>query len=106
VEFRLLGEVQLQVGDRLLDLGTPRQQAVLAALLVDALTIATSISNRGEQARAHTGLGHAHTALGDSTLARHHYTHALTLYTDLGSPDADTIRTHLSTTDHRQPNTR
>jgi DNA-binding SARP family transcriptional activator len=36
MEFRLFGEVQLRVGDQLLDLGTPRQQAVLAVLLVDA----------------------------------------------------------------------
>jgi DNA-binding SARP family transcriptional activator/tetratricopeptide (TPR) repeat protein len=36
VEFRLFGEVQLQAGGQLLDVGTPRQQAVLAALIVDA----------------------------------------------------------------------
>ncbi|TCO62749.1 AfsR/SARP family transcriptional regulator [Actinocrispum wychmicini] len=36
MEFRLLGEVQLAAGGRHLDLGTPRQQAVLAALAVDA----------------------------------------------------------------------
>ena len=36
MEFRLFGEVQLLVGGRSLDAGTPRQQAVLAALAVDA----------------------------------------------------------------------
>ncbi|MER5262081.1 BTAD domain-containing putative transcriptional regulator [Actinosynnema sp. NPDC002837] len=36
MEFRLFGEVRLLAGDRPLDVGTPRQQAVLAALLVDA----------------------------------------------------------------------
>jgi DNA-binding SARP family transcriptional activator/tetratricopeptide (TPR) repeat protein len=36
VEFRLLGEVQLHAGGQSLDVGTPRQQAVLAALIVDA----------------------------------------------------------------------
>src|SRR6266498_1121602 len=35
MEFRLFGEVQLQTGGRSLDVGTPRQQAVLAALAVD-----------------------------------------------------------------------
>jgi DNA-binding SARP family transcriptional activator/tetratricopeptide (TPR) repeat protein len=35
VEFRLLGELQLRVGGRSVDLGTPRQQTVLAALAVD-----------------------------------------------------------------------
>ncbi len=36
MEFRLLGEVQLRSGGESLDLGTPRQQTVLAALAVDA----------------------------------------------------------------------
>jgi DNA-binding SARP family transcriptional activator/tetratricopeptide (TPR) repeat protein len=35
MEFRLLGEVQVFAAGRLLDVGTPRQQAVLAALAVD-----------------------------------------------------------------------
>jgi DNA-binding SARP family transcriptional activator/Tfp pilus assembly protein PilF len=35
MEFRLLGEVQLLAAGRLLDVGAPRQQAVLAALVVD-----------------------------------------------------------------------
>src|SRR5207248_2762375 len=35
MEFRLFGEVQALAGGRSLDVGTPRQQAVLAALLVD-----------------------------------------------------------------------
>jgi DNA-binding SARP family transcriptional activator/tetratricopeptide (TPR) repeat protein len=36
MEFRLFGEVRLRAAGQLLDVGTPRQQAVLAALLVDA----------------------------------------------------------------------
>ena len=36
MEFLLLGEVQVRVAGRSLDVGTPRQQAVLAALAVDA----------------------------------------------------------------------
>jgi DNA-binding SARP family transcriptional activator/tetratricopeptide (TPR) repeat protein len=36
MEFRLLGEVQLRVGELLLNVGAARQQAVLAALVVDA----------------------------------------------------------------------
>ncbi|HEY0452902.1 AfsR/SARP family transcriptional regulator [Actinophytocola sp.] len=36
MEFRLFGEVQLRAEGRSLDVGTPRQQAVLAALAVDA----------------------------------------------------------------------
>ncbi|WP_086848898.1 AfsR/SARP family transcriptional regulator [Amycolatopsis kentuckyensis] len=36
MEFRLFGEVQLRVAGEPLDVGTPRRQAVLAALAVDA----------------------------------------------------------------------
>src|SRR5688500_8128226 len=36
MEFRLFGEVQLWVAGEPLDIGTPRQQAVLAALAIDA----------------------------------------------------------------------
>jgi len=36
MEFRLLGEVELRAGGQRLDVGTPRQQAVLAGLVVDA----------------------------------------------------------------------
>jgi DNA-binding SARP family transcriptional activator len=36
VQIRLFGEVELRVAGHVLDVGTPRQQAVLAALIVDA----------------------------------------------------------------------
>ena len=36
MEFLLFGEVQVRVAGQPLDVGTPRQQAVLAALAVDA----------------------------------------------------------------------
>lgn len=36
MEFRLLGEMELRAAGQLLNVGTPRQQAVLAALAVDA----------------------------------------------------------------------
>src|ERR1700733_11365568 len=35
MEFRLLGEVEVRAAGQLLDVGTPRQQAVLAALALD-----------------------------------------------------------------------
>jgi hypothetical protein len=62
-----------------------------------ALAVATDIGARDQQARAHTGLGHAHQSLGSPEPARHHYQHALTLYTDLGMSEADQIRVHLAT---------
>ena len=61
-----------------------------------AHTIATDTGDHEQQARAHTGLGHAHRALGNPALAREHYQHALALYIDLGMPEADEIRAHLS----------
>ncbi len=36
VQFRLLGPVEVRVGDRLLDVGAARQRSVLAALVMDA----------------------------------------------------------------------
>ena len=67
----------------------------------DALTIAADIGDRHQQSRAHTGLGYAHHSLANPDRAREHYEHALTLYTDLGMPDADQIRTHLTTIDNQ-----
>ena len=64
-----------------------------------ALTLATQISDRYEQARAHNGLAHAHHTTGDLDQARHHWRHALALYTDLGVPDADDIPAHLTALD-------
>ena len=49
------------------------------------------------RARAHAGLAHTHRALGNVDAARACYTHALALYTELGMPDADNLRTHLAT---------
>jgi tetratricopeptide (TPR) repeat protein len=63
-----------------------------------ALALARHIGDRYEQARAHNGLAHTHHATSDSDLARHHWQEALTLYSDLGIPDADDIRTHLAHT--------
>jgi tetratricopeptide (TPR) repeat protein len=54
------------------------------------------IGTRHEQARAHTGLGHAHRALGETGHARRHYRHAVSLYTELEMPDADQLRAHLA----------
>ena len=56
----------------------------------DALAIATDIGDQDQQARADTGIGRAHHALGDPARARHHYQLALNRYTDLGSPTDDT----------------
>jgi tetratricopeptide (TPR) repeat protein len=50
-----------------------------------------------QQALTHAGLGHAHDSLGHPADARHHLQQALTLYTELGMPDA--VRTDLAALD-------
>jgi tetratricopeptide (TPR) repeat protein len=72
----------------------------------DALThhtaahaVAVEIGARDQQACAHAGLGHAHHSLRNLARARHHYQQALTLYTDLGVPEAGQIRARLTTLD-------
>jgi tetratricopeptide (TPR) repeat protein len=64
-----------------------------------AHTIAADTGDRDQQARAHH-------ALGTPTQARHHYQHALNLYTDLGVPEADQIRAHLAALDNTNPTQR
>ena len=61
-----------------------------------ALVLATQIGDRYEQARAHSGIACAYDAIGDSGQAGHHRDRALILYTDLGVPEADQLRTQLT----------
>jgi tetratricopeptide (TPR) repeat protein len=58
--------------------------------------IAAENGLRHEQANAHAGLGAAHRVLGDDDLAGGHYRQALTLYRDLGVPEADRIQAELT----------
>ncbi|MDI6105978.1 tetratricopeptide repeat protein [Actinoplanes sp. NEAU-A12] len=61
--------------------------------------IAVDTADRHQQARALTGIGDAHHALGNPALARERYQQAFALYTDLGLPEADRIRAHLTALD-------
>jgi hypothetical protein len=61
-----------------------------------ALAIATDTASGDQQARAHAGLGRAYHILGDADRTRAHLERALTLYTDLGTPEADRIRADLA----------
>ncbi|MFD7260154.1 tetratricopeptide repeat protein [Streptomyces sp. NPDC059874] len=61
-----------------------------------ALILAREFSYRPEQARAHDGLAHVHRDLGRIDLAHDHARQALDLYTLLGVPEADEIRTFLN----------
>nr|MDT0663186.1 tetratricopeptide repeat protein [Micromonospora sp. DSM 115978] len=71
-----------------------------------ALAIATSTGDRYQQARAHTGLGTAHQRLADIARAREHYQQSLSLFVDLGMPEADEIHTRLTTLDVADPQRR
>ncbi|MBO3749808.1 tetratricopeptide repeat protein [Streptosporangiaceae bacterium NEAU-GS5] len=61
-----------------------------------ALALADAAHNRPERARAHDGLARAHLALGRSGEARAHGELALTLYEELGVPEAGELRSLLS----------
>ncbi len=60
-----------------------------------ALGVAGSTGDHDAQARAHTGIGHAYHTLANPVRAGDHYQHALALYTELGTPDVEQVRTHL-----------
>jgi tetratricopeptide (TPR) repeat protein len=62
----------------------------------EALTMANASGERYEQARAHDGLAHAHRVLGNVHQARDHWSQALNLFIDLGTPEVEEIRGHLS----------
>ncbi|MET7422633.1 tetratricopeptide repeat protein [Dactylosporangium sp. NPDC005555] len=81
-----LGEAALTLGDPAAAL-THHTAALAAATVTDA---------RDQQARAHLGLGDAQEALHDPARARTHHEQAVTLFTDLGMPEADTLRARLT----------
>jgi Flp pilus assembly protein TadD len=81
------------LGEILLALGEPDQAR---AQHVDALDLARRIGDKDEQARAHDGLACAHQAASELVSARRHWELALALHIELGAPDADRIRAHLS----------
>ncbi|GAA1501231.1 hypothetical protein GCM10009827_009750 [Dactylosporangium maewongense] len=61
-----------------------------------ALAAATIAAARDQEARAHLGLGDAHEAMHDLSSARAHHEEAVALFTELGMPEADGLRTRLT----------
>jgi hypothetical protein len=53
------------------------------------------VGSRDQRARAQAGLGHAHRSLGNPDLARTHYERAHLIYTELGMPEAEEMRSHM-----------
>jgi len=84
------------LGETLHAAGDPDQAGIQQTA---ALALAVEAGDHYEQARAHAGLAHTHHATGDLDQARHHLRRALTLYTDLGVPEADDIRGYLADLD-------
>ncbi len=66
---------------------------------VAAHTTAVDVDRRDQEARASAGLGHAHRALGDHGRAREHYQRAMTVYAELGMPEAEQMRGRLAELD-------
>lgn len=60
-----------------------------------ALDTATTTGISYEQARAHTGLGDAHTALNDHDQAHTHWQQALDIYRRLDVPEATEVQARL-----------
>jgi tetratricopeptide (TPR) repeat protein len=98
-EFRETGERSGQAWS-INGLGEAAQLAAdpLGALKLhlEALAIATTDGNRHQQARSHAFLGRAHRALDAGAVARTHYERAYDIYRDLGMPEAEEMRTHLT----------
>jgi DNA-binding SARP family transcriptional activator/tetratricopeptide (TPR) repeat protein len=81
------------LGEILLAAGRPGDAGTHYA---KALDLASQIDDKYEQARAHEGLARSHQASANLGQARQHWQQALTLYTGLGTPQADQVRTQLT----------
>jgi tetratricopeptide (TPR) repeat protein len=90
-----------RVAETLLSIRQPDQARAYHAA---ALTLASQIGARYEQARAHNGLALTHQADGDLDQARHHWRKALAAYTNLGVPDVEDVRTYLTALDQAAEN--
>ncbi len=71
------------------------QPAAARALLAEALRLAADTGNTYQQASTHRDLAESHDTAGQDGQALHHWQQALTLYSQLGAPEADQIRSRL-----------
>jgi DNA-binding SARP family transcriptional activator/uncharacterized protein HemY len=77
-------------GETLLATGQPTQAH---DCYTAALTLASRTGDRYQQARAHRGLAAACNATGQQGQGQQHWQRALDIYTDLGVPEAEQMRT-------------
>jgi tetratricopeptide (TPR) repeat protein/transcriptional regulator with XRE-family HTH domain len=73
------------------------QPAAARTELATALRLAAGTGNAHQQANTHRDLAESHHQDGQDEQARHHWQQALTLYTQLGTPEADHVRACLTT---------
>jgi tetratricopeptide (TPR) repeat protein/transcriptional regulator with XRE-family HTH domain len=78
------------------------QAAAARAELAAALRLAAETGNTYQQASAHRDLAESHHSAGQDKQARHHWLQALTLYTQLGAPEVDRVRSRLNTREAQQ----
>ena len=84
------------LGEALLATGQPDHARAECAA---ALGLAAQVDDMYQQARAHHILGQAWRADGDLAGARRHWQQALALFTELGTPEAEQVRTQLAAAD-------
>lgn len=97
-----LGEVSLHRGDYQQAIGQFRQAIALRREAGDqhgetmALRLAAETGYTHQEASGHRDLAESHHRAGEKEQSRHHREQALTLYTQLGAPEADEVRTRLA----------
>jgi tetratricopeptide (TPR) repeat protein len=77
------------LGNASLLAGKPQDARIYYA---SPLGLASQADEKYQQARAHHGLARSHDAAGDRGEARHHWQHALILYENLATPEAEQVR--------------
>jgi tetratricopeptide (TPR) repeat protein len=82
------------------------QPAAARAELETALRLAADTGNTYQQASAHRDLAESHHRADQDQQARYHWEQALDLYTQLGAPEADQVRTRLSAQHEEQASAR
>jgi DNA-binding SARP family transcriptional activator/tetratricopeptide (TPR) repeat protein len=72
------------------------QPAAARSELAAAVQLAADTDNTYQHASAHRDLAESYHRAGEHEQARHHWQRALTLYTQLGVPEADQVRSQLN----------
>ena len=81
------------MGELFLATGHPEEAR---ARYTEALGLAARSGEKYEQAHAHHGLASSYQHSGDTRRARRHGREALTLYTELGAPEAEQVQAELA----------